>query len=138
MTTQLDNVDLAPTDATVHEALCVIQADAMLPRLAAIADDKLLDWCTGAAFGVHMWASGSPTKYITRTYYELGSAGAADGVPLRELIRAVILILNIAHTRMGQTDASDRAGDRQPELTFAALSDAAKYYIIRGYEDALR
>jgi hypothetical protein len=100
--------------------------------MSALSDEELSAICTTAGSGMEMWLAGRDAESVNVIYYELGRAGAASAIPLPELIRALILILNLSRAVI--CSAAEVSGS-EPLLTFC---DYARYYLIRGYQDALR
>jgi hypothetical protein len=123
-------------DAVVHQAIRVIRGDVMLARLSRLSDAELSHWCTRIESGLHMWVSGADSAAVIPIYYELGRVGAASGIPSRELVRALAVVLNLARQELRKQPNEPADCDVSEPLT--TFSDYARYYLIRGYEDALR
>jgi hypothetical protein len=133
---ELEHAKGSPDDAVVHESIRVIRGDVMLARLSALSDVELSEWCSRVDSGLQMWVAGRDSAAVIPIYYELGRAGAAAGIPSSELVRALGLVLNLARQELRKQPNEPADCDvSQPLTTFC---DYARYYLIRGYEDALR
>jgi hypothetical protein len=132
---ELEELKGAERETVVHNAVAAIRGDVLLSHLAALPDAKLTEWCTKAEAGLQMWVAGRESTAVNLIYYELGRSGAASGIPVAELIRALILILNLGRRYVYPVQRSTGADASDPLTTFC---DYAKYYLIRGYEDGLR
>ena len=130
----LEKLNGAAREAVVQQAVGAIQRDVMLTHLSVLPPAKLTAWCTEAESGLQMWVAGQDSAIVDRIYYELGRAGAASGVPIQELLRGLVLVLNLGRKQSCMMPPSS-TGASDP---LAAFCDYAKYYLIRGYEDALR
>lgn len=126
----------SPTTTGVERAITAIRGDITLPHMATFTDTELADWCLIAQSGQEKWAAGQQSSAVNSLFYELGRSGAARGVPLRELVRALILVLNLCRAAdCGQQYLPIETRPLDPVLAFW---DFARYYLIRGYEDRTR
>ena len=118
-----EHVNVGGSCPPVEQLMSVIRNDLVLTHLSTMPVNKLDAWCSNAQRVLQMSAIGSDADVVNHTWYELGSSGALAGVPLLELVRAATLLFEVTGQR------SSSAG---PEF------DVPRYFLGRGYEDALR
>ena len=131
-----ETLDKDAREAVVRDAVRRIRADVMLKHLSTFPQHRLTEWCRKAESGLLMWVAGDDAATVDRIYYELGSIGAASQVPVRELIRALILVLNLGRRCLYPHSSMPTSPDSSDPL--APFFDYARYYLIRGFEDARR
>ncbi len=119
----------AAVDAVTRKAVALIRSDASFARLSAFSEEALSAWCAAAIFGLALQPSGADPRTVERVFYELGRTGATQRVPLAELVRALTLVLDLGRRRRYAGESG---------RSFLSLTRSARYYLIRGYEDAIR
>jgi hypothetical protein len=86
------------------------------------------------------WLAEKSEDEIEATYRENGRRRFRDGVPLSELVYALILTKQHLWDFIRKNDlpetATDLYGEEQLEIMVGQFFDKALYYAVRGYEDA--
>lgn len=108
------------TQLTAVEAEEAIRNNAELSRLAALPKVDLQSFCEIAVQSISTWDAGDDLAASAHCFHQLGRFGEHHGIPVVEIVRALKDL---------RTDPRDDAD------TFL---DIARYYVIRGYEDAAR
>jgi hypothetical protein len=88
------------------------------------------------------WTVGKPEGEIRRTYEELGLDRFEEGIPLHEVIYALIItknhLLNYVRTQGLGATALEIYGEQELANKVNQFYDNAIYYTVVGYERALR
>ena len=88
------------------------------------------------------WTVGKPEEEIRRTYEELGLDRFEEGIPLQEVIYALIItkkhLLNYVRTQGLGGTALEIYGEQELANKVNQFYDNAIYYTVVGYERALR
>jgi hypothetical protein len=130
---QFESANRVELDAIVDQATSAIREDTLLDRFSRLPDAELKQWCRQAASGLHMWVAGQDSTAIDLVYYGLGRAGAKSRIPVRELVRGLVIVMNLGRDRVCPGISAREMSD-----SIAMFLDYAKYYLIRGFEDAQR
>ena len=120
-----EHVDVGSSCPPVDQLIRVIRSDCMLNHMSTMPMNKLAAWCRNAQRGLQMSTTECDADVVNHIWYELGSSGALSGVPLPELVRALTLLFEVT----GQCISPAAAGKR---------FDNPRYFLVRGYQDALR
>ena len=86
-----------------------------------------------------MWTAGQEFAQVMQTFSELGREGQRFGVPGRELLHALSILMAACNTcDAGSTATADLGVETHSLRPLDSFHDFAKYYLIRGYEDSTR
>ncbi len=108
------------TRMTAVEGEQAIRKDPKLTCLAKLPTEDLRSFCEIAVQSISIWDAGEDLSASAHCFHQLGRFGEHHSIPVTEIVRALKRL---------QTEP------REDALT---LIDVARYYIIRGYEDASR
>ncbi len=88
------------------------------------------------------WVAGKREEEIGEAYEELGRRRFAEGIPLSEVVYALIVtknhLLDFAKTSSEGGTALEVFGERELAAKIAQFFDRATYYAAVGYEEAQR
>jgi hypothetical protein len=116
--TQTDSVD---AKGALARAMDLSRNDPRLRTIAKLQEDDLQSFCLDAAQSISIWNAGEDLAASAHWFYRLGRFGEHHGIPVPEIVH-LLALLNTAAT----------------EEEAETLLEVARYYVIRGYEDALR
>lgn len=89
-----------------------------------------------------LWIMGTPEEEIRRTYEALGQRRHEEGIPLQEVIYALILnknhLLNFAHSQGLGGTALEIYGEQELAHNVSRFYDGAIYYTAVGYNASLQ
>ena len=113
------------------------------PRTASLHDVAEAE-LTARAFDLYhnlgRWLGEKKEEEIEATYRENGRRRFREGVPLSELVYALILLKQHLWDFIRKNDlpetATDLYGEEQLEMMVGQFFDKALYHAVRGYEDA--
>ena len=113
------------------------------PRTASLHDVAEAE-LTARAFDLYhnlgRWLGAKKEEEIETTYRENGRRRFREGVPLSELVYALILLKQHLWDFIRKNDlpetATDLYGEEQLEMMVGQFFDKALYHAVRGYEDA--
>jgi hypothetical protein len=108
------------TRMTAVEAEEAIRKDPKLTCLAKLPTEDLRSFCEIAVQSISIWDAGEDLPASAHCFHQLGRFGEHHGIPVTEIVWALKLI------------------QAEPREDVETLVDVARYYIIRGYEDASR
>lgn len=125
--------------AAVGAGMGIIRRDPALPEMHRLQPAELRHWCERAIAGIAMWASGQEFAEVMNTFSELGHDGQHLGIPGRELLHALTILMSVYEAHDIEQEMALGAVSRNESLRpMDSFHDFAKYYLIRGYEDSNR
>ncbi|MBI1787693.1 MAG: hypothetical protein HYR60_09115 [Acidobacteria bacterium] len=115
------------------------------PNLVAyhsLSDSNLYDRIFDVCKHLGEWLADKPEEKIRVHYEELGRQRRQEAIPLHEVVLALLLtkeeILNFARSAELSETVLELYGKEELELQVSRFFDRSIYYLVRGYEEALR
>ena len=112
-----------PVDAAefIDRAMLFSRNDPRLTHMAKLPDEGLRTFCSDAVQSISIWDAGDDLAASIHWFYRLGRFGEHHGIPVTEIVHFL----------------AELRADAGPEAAETFI-DVARYYVIRGYEDACR
>jgi hypothetical protein len=113
-----------------------------LPNLAALPDLELREWCQEILQNIGYVLSKKKDEDIQRRFRLMGRLRFEEKIPLHEAVLRVHLlkdkVIGFIHEQGFAMSAMQLYAEEELEHRLSRLFDACVYYLVRGYEDALR
>jgi hypothetical protein len=121
----------------IRQALLFIRDDSKLAHMAMVPNKDLQLFCRNAVQSISIWDIGEDLAASVYLFHQLGRFGEHHGVPVAEIVHFLKELRTVTGLRCA---AAALAADEQIDARDAAETflDVARYYVIRGYEDATR
>jgi len=118
-----------------------LKAHARTPAFRRLSDLELHHRTYNVYKNLGAWLEGKPKEETQRHYEELGERRFAEGIPLQEVIYALILskknVLIYARTRGFEGSAVEIFGEQELVNRIDQFYDEAIYYTAVGYQKAM-
>jgi hypothetical protein len=140
MAKALADTELAAVSSeAVGTGMSRIRRDPSLVTIQRLGDAELRSWCEQVVRGVKLWIGGQDFAQVMQTFSDLGREGQRIGIPGRELLHALSILMDACETRdAGSVETPGIVVETQSLRPLDSFHDFAKYYLIRGYEDSTR
>ena len=133
-----DRLALA-ADQAVNQSIRSIGNDPAFPAMNLLPEPDLRTWCKQAVEAVAMWTAGQDFAPVMHAFAAMGREGQRLGVPGRELVHAIDVIIDACHGIHSIPGVGSQPFPGSHELRpLDTFTDFAKYYLIRGYEEGSR
>lgn len=110
------------------------------PALHSFSDAELRERAYSVYRHMGDWVSGQHEEEIRKTYEEFGRSRAADGIPLAEVIYALVVtknhLLDFTKSSTEGSTALEVFGERDLILMVSRFFDSAIYFTAVGYGQA--
>jgi hypothetical protein len=116
--TQVERIDAT---GAIKQAMLFIRNDPKLAHIAKLPEDDLRTICSDAVQSISVWNAGEDLAGSIHWFYRLGRFGDHHNIPVPEVVHLLAELRSEA--------AADDA---------ETFIEVARYYVIRGYEDARR
>jgi len=122
--------------------LTAVKKHPELRHLAALPDLELRDWCREILQNLGYLLSATREEEIRQRFEALGKTRFEEDIPLHELVLRVHVLkgtlIRFIHEQGFPRDAMQLHAEEELEERMGQLFDACVYYLVRGYEKALR
>lgn len=113
-----------------------------LANLAARPDLELREWCREMLQSLGYLLSATQDAEVQRRFEVLGKARFEENIPLHEAVLRFHLlkdkVIGFIHEQGFPMSAMQLYAEEELEHRLSRLFDAGVYYIVRGYENAIR
>jgi len=120
----------------------VVRAEPNLKAYHSLSDHELYDRVWDLCKHLGAWLVEKPEEKIRQRYEELGRQRRFEGIPLHEVVLALVLskdqILEFARAEGPSETSLDLYGKEELEFRISRFFDRCIYYVVRGYEESLR
>ncbi len=123
-------------------AIQQIRADPDLPHMRELMVSELRGWHSVILRALRSWNSAQKDGELAEQYEELGRRRFEEGVPLHETIRSLHILKHrmvdfVRNQGFGRTSLELYA-EEELEHRIGLFFDCLIYYVVRGYENAVR
>lgn len=130
------------SEQITQRMLEAIRKDPRLPLFSQLPDSELLRRFDDACQHLGRWLAAKDEKLMEVRYTILGRERFEENIPLHEVVRAVQVlkreILKFARQQAVDQSALEIYGEKELEHLVGGFYDRIVYYIVQGYERALR
>jgi hypothetical protein len=131
--------DAVDAEEAVRRVMLSVRKERELVHLASLPNEQMRSLCKNAVQSIAIWDAGEDLPASVYLLHQLGRFGEHYGIPVPELVDLLRQILILTGPHRTRSFNGMNAGQRcNPQHSPETFVDVARYYVIRGYEDASR